>query len=114
MKVEIPLRTYSLTNTRGHWAKRHRRAAAERRAAYLACHGIGKALPCEVTLTRVGPRRLDDDNLRGALKSVRDGVADRLGVDDGDPRVIWWYEQRLGKEHAVEIQVQEVEECTPT
>ena len=39
-------------------------------------------LPCVVTLTRISARGLDDDNLQGAFKAVRDSVADALGVDD--------------------------------
>src|SRR5678815_1117800 len=48
-----------------------------------------------VTLTRISSGSLDDDGLRGALKTVRDGVADWLGVDDRDPIVEWRYEQLL-------------------
>ncbi len=107
MKVTIPARTYSLTNQREHWAKKARRAKNERGWAYSLTGDIKKlGLPLTVRLTRVAPRRLDDDNLRGALKSIRDGVADRIGVDDGDPRVTWIYMQRTGKskEYAVEIE----------
>jgi hypothetical protein len=34
-------------------------------------------------------RLLDDDNLVGSLKPIRDAVAKWLGVDDGDKRVRW-------------------------
>jgi hypothetical protein len=41
------------------------------------------ALPVRVSITRVvGGCGLDDDNLRGALKYIRDGIADALGIDD--------------------------------
>jgi hypothetical protein len=41
------------------------------------------SVPCTVLLTRVAPSAgLDDDNLSGALKGVRDEVAKWLGVDD--------------------------------
>jgi len=89
--VELPLRLESLSNKREHWAVRHKRAKAHRSAAYLACKT--HPLPCVVTITRIAPRALDDDNLRHAAKSVRDGIADRLGVDDRDPRVEWRYAQ---------------------
>lgn len=49
-----------------------------------------------VVLTRIAPLLLDDDNLAGALKSIRDGVADALGVDDRDARVVWLTEQTKG------------------
>jgi hypothetical protein len=38
--------------------------------------------PSRVILTRVCSGKLDDDNLVGAFKPVRDGVADALGIDD--------------------------------
>jgi hypothetical protein len=64
-------------------------------------------LPATVVLTRVAPRRLDGDNLQSGFKAVRDGVADWLGVDDGNGLVDWQYVQRSGKpgEYAVEIEV---------
>ena len=61
-----------------------------------------------VTLTRIAPRRLDGDNLAAALKSVRDGVADWLSVDDGSDLVSWYYAARRGRqgEYAVEIAIE--------
>jgi len=60
-----------------------------------------------VTLCRVAPRTLDDDNLRGATKGLRDGVADALGINDNDPRVTWEYQQRRGHagEYAVSVTI---------
>ena len=55
-----------------------------------------------VVLTRVSPRGFDDDNNAAALKSIRDGMAKRWGVDDGDPRITWIPTARTGKAHAVE------------
>ena len=106
--IRIPLETVSLSNQREHWAKRSRRAKDHRRAAYMWTQRIARVdLPLTVTLTRIAPRKLDDDNLRGALKSVRDGVADRLGIDDNDLRVSWMYGQKAGNvgEKAVEVWV---------
>jgi hypothetical protein len=37
--------------------------------------------------------RLDDDNLIGGLKWLRDEIAATLGVDDGSDRVLWEYGQ---------------------
>ena len=96
----LPCETVSITNRREHWARRAERARSHRqgamwtiKAASMTAGGFGPP-PYEVTLTRVGPRPLDDDNLRGALKSVRDGIADAFGMDDRDPRVTWLYGQR--------------------
>lgn len=54
---------------------------------------------------------LDDDNLAGSAKSLRDGIADRLQIDDRDPRVQWKYAQRKGepKQYAVEIEINPIE-----
>lgn len=96
---EIPIRTYSILNLREHWARRHRRSAAQRRAVELFWPWRGRKwlFPVEVTLTRIGLRKLDSDNLQGALKAVRDQVAKQLGVDDGyaDP-VRWLYASERG------------------
>lgn len=112
LMVIVPVRTRSETNMREHWRARHARRKDQRQKsgwmmlAALRAEGIG--VPCVVTLTRIAPSRgLDDDNLRGALKAVRDGVSDALGVDDRDPRVTWLYGQRRGSKEqwAVEIAV---------
>jgi len=50
-------------------------------------------LPAVVTLVRQSSGTLDDDNLRGALKGIRDGVADAFGVPDNDPGLCWEYGQ---------------------
>lgn len=89
--VLLPLRTQSPNGQHGHWAALARRRKAERRWARVSTPAC--PLPCTVTLTRHSAGVLDDDNLRGALKGVRDGVADALGVKDNDPRVEWRYAQ---------------------
>lgn len=107
-RLSLPLRTYSEPNRRDHWAARAKRMRSHRRSAHLATATLSaRSLPCVVMLTRVAPRRLDDDNLRAALKGVRDGIADRLGIADNDPRADWQYGQRSGKpgEYAVTIVV---------
>ena len=109
----LPLRLVSVMNAREHWARRARRAADHRAATRmaLAAHGAWPLrLPLDVTITRIAPRVLDGDNLQGAAKAVRDGIADALGVDDRDPRVRWIYGQRRGTpgQHAVELRIAEI------
>ncbi len=87
MILTLPIRTVSEPNCRGHWAAKARRARDHRTVVGLAVRAEMRAMvpfpiPCVVTLTRIAPRTLDDDNLRGALKACRDGVADALGIDD--------------------------------
>lgn len=105
MTVDLPLRIESVANRREHWATRARRTKLHRFAA-LAVQP--HPLPCVVTLVRVAPRRLDGDNLQSGFKALRDGIADRLGVDDADPRVTWKYDQVRGraKEYAARVKIE--------
>jgi hypothetical protein len=105
VKIEttVPVKIESSLNLREHWRVKANRNTSHRAAAFIAlrqaCPKFNPAiLPCEVTLTRIAPRELDDDNLAGGFKSVRDGVADWLGVDDGDKETVrWHYRQQKGK-----------------
>lgn len=107
MQILVPIRTVSGLNVREHWRARSRRVKAEREATAWALTGKTRpALPCAVLLVRVGPSNgLDDDNLRGASKGVRDEIAKWLGVDDRSPLVTWGYGQRRGKQWAVEVEI---------
>ncbi len=60
--------------------------------------------PIIITITRVGPRRLDDDNLASACKYVRDAIAADVGVDDGSPLYTWQYRQHIGK-YGVDVEI---------
>jgi hypothetical protein len=100
----VPIRTFSKLNQRIHWAKRARQNKLERQATNLFAGSERWPIPCVITLVRISPRQLDDDNLRGALKAVRDEVAALHGVDDRDPRVEWRYGQEKGK-HGVRVEV---------
>lgn len=100
--VDLPLKIVSVANLREHWSRKASRTKAHR----LAACAVPKAdLPCVVTLVRIAPRRLDDDNLSSGFKALRDGIADRLGVKDNDPRVQWRYSQETGnvKEYACRV-----------
>lgn len=102
----LPIKTVSEANRRDHWAVKAKRAKSQRHTAAMLVPRFG--LPCVVTLVRIGPKALDTDNLAGALKAVRDGVADRLGVQDNDPRVTWKYDQKRGP-YGVEITLEAAE-----
>lgn len=82
--ISIPLRTVPGLNAREHFAVRSKRVRKEREAvAWILRSQPKPQIPCTVILTRVAPSAgVDDDNLVGALKGVRDEVARWLGVDD--------------------------------
>lgn len=106
MKFTIPVKLVSTANKREHWGKRARRAKVHRGSAYLLTPD-GINVPCTIRMTRIAPRPLDSDNLAISCKSVRDGIADAIGVDDGSELIKWEYDQRKGKpkEYACEVQV---------
>lgn len=98
----VPVKTKSTLNQRLHHFAKAKQAAAQRDAAKLAGLGakgrsntnlVGRRFV--VVLTRVATRDLDSDNLAGALKSVRDGVADVFfgGEDKESGGLSWVYRQ---------------------
>ena len=98
-------------NSREHWAPKSRRAKKEREAAYAALLAAGSPWfdHVVVVITRRSPRRLDDDNATAAMKSVRDGVADWLRIDDGCERIRWVVEQAKvsGRDAGTMIEIME-------
>jgi len=91
--IEIPeLRIWGL-NSHEHWGLRQRRRKSHRLLGRTFGERLTVQFPCVVRITRIGPRRMDDDNCIGGCKGVRDGLADAFGVDDGDPRIRWAYGQ---------------------
>lgn len=105
--LDIPgMRLPSASNLREHWAKRAGRTKKQRHAIWLAWRSrklhqlefpwTADSAHVTVTLTRIGPRRLDDDNLAASFKATRDQVAAELGIDDGSERLEWRYRQEKG------------------
>lgn len=104
----LPLRLVSEANAREHWGAKARRVKQHRYVAGIVLRPrLGKvpAGRLAVVITRVAPRRLDGDNLQASAKALRDGIADALGIDDGDARVTWLYRQRAAKTYACEVWV---------
>jgi hypothetical protein len=119
IKFIIPIRTKNPLNgaqwgrsgiAKAKLRKKHREAAKLSLMALLSTPG-GPSHRIEpeatVTLRRVSPRALDGDGLQAALKSVRDGIADALGINDGSDAVTWVYQHRRGRprEYAVEVEI---------
>lgn len=105
ISFEVPVKTASTSNLREHWAAKHKRTDAQKAATRRRCPQWTAAPMLYVRLTRVAPRALDDDNLRGALKSVRDAIASWLRVDDRSPLVGWLYEQQKGPSPLVRVEI---------
>lgn len=110
VSIFIPIKTGRGLNNREHYMARYRREKREKEcAAWSLLAKQPPPLPVTVFLVRVTPRKqmLDDDNLVGALKAIRDLLASWLRVDDADPRVAWRYSQESSgrKEWGVSVLV---------
>lgn len=113
VSVTVPIRTVSEANCREHWRVKNKRKVQQQMMVNWMFHaGKRRELdevrwPYLVTLTRKGPRLLDDDNCQSSLKGARDMVAQILGVDDGDTKAVRWkYRQERSEIYAVEIGIQ--------
>lgn len=74
--------------------------------AKFADHGIHAGKPIRVTMRRLSPCEMDDDNLTTAFKYVRDAIADMLGIDDKDKIVEWNTEWEKSKVIGVRIKME--------
>lgn len=95
-------------NAREHWRVRSSRVKRERQAAHWRMLDAKRPpLPVVVRLVRIAPRALDDDNLQGVFKGIRDGVADAYGIDDKDrARIRFEYEQERGAPHQYGVRIE--------
>ena len=110
-RVMCGIRTVSAANAREHWAIKAKRNKSERtaiRAYFSTCPPSlrNTDAPLVVSLARFGKRLLDDDNLAGSFKAIRDEVAACLNRDDGPKAGIRWvYQQTTAKDYWIEIEV---------
>jgi hypothetical protein len=128
MKIELilPIKTVSEANISEHWtkaSKRHRQQQQIVRLAFIT-HKTHISLPCCVKMTRLAPNYLDeDDNLRMALKWVKDEVSECIsdmpksfyfqkgklrqlkGRHDDDKRIKWEYAQEKSNIRRVKIEI---------
>lgn len=112
LTLDLPIRTVSEANSREGWRARGKRKVAQQtevQVEWLNKFGRRKVnLPCVVTLTRIGPKLLDDDNLVGSFKFIRDQVAKMIGVDDGSAHIRFVPKQIANgkREYRVLVEVQ--------
>ena len=106
LEFDIHVTTYSANRYYAgmHWAKRKRISDVQKEQTRLSWLGAFSGdrtkwpkPPATVTFIRRSARVMDDDNLRMAMKAIRDTIAELLGVDDGDPSVRWEYAQEPGR-----------------
>lgn len=100
LTTTIDVQLISKANAREHRRVRDQRIIKEREATTFALHLADKLATlsfeqgARVTLSRpYHETPLDDDNIRAAFKAVRDAVAEFLGVDDGEERLHFIYQQ---------------------
>lgn len=117
VELIVPLITISEANISEHWTKksaRHKRQKQIIKAYYLMIKEP-ISLPCNMTLIRLAPRRLDFDNLTISLKWICDSLCEELtgnyvpGRADGDERIHITYDQEISKEYGVKI----IFDCNP-
>lgn len=104
------IRVVSEANQREHYLTKHRRKKKQQYQMGLMLAGLAPpAPPLTITLTKLGSRKLDADNLAGAFKHVQDTIARWLGVDDGDGRLTWRYEQapKGSEPHMIRVLIEE-------
>jgi hypothetical protein len=112
LMIELPLKTVAGLNAREHWANRAARVSIERSVSRLAASAYirknlgGIRASWIVTMTRLSPGTLDGDNLQGAFKACRDGIADALGLSDNDPRIEWRYAQERCKRGSYGVRIE--------
>lgn len=97
MKLHIAgLRLPNFANGGVHWRVKAKKVAAIRETVtyHLLAADFSSLpkptvdTPWQVTLTRMGPRVLDDDGVVSSCKSARDAIAEYLGVNDRDRHVV--------------------------
>jgi hypothetical protein len=110
---EAPLHLVNGANQREHWGAKQRRAKMQRDYAAKmtnASRQIGARHPFppyRITITRIGPRRLDSDGATISAKHVRDGISDCLGINDGDENAAEWIVlQEIGKAYGVRVRIE--------
>jgi hypothetical protein len=90
--------------------REHHRLGFEHTRDALALAGLRAVdvVPLIVRIIRVSAGKLDDDNVIGCAKWLRDGIAEALGIDDGGRFVQWRYGQLRGPKgtHSVIVRLE--------
>ncbi len=106
--IFLSIRVTNPLNNRRHWRVVSSASKSARRAtsAALRDRTYISPTPATVTMTRYGPRSLDEGcGLNASLKPVRDGVADFFQMDDADPAFTWVYKQERSEFFGVRVEI---------
>jgi hypothetical protein len=103
----IDVETRGESNTRGDWKAIKRKQAQDEAMLHALFGRRPPAGPWCVRMTRLAPLVLDDDNLAGAFKRIRDRLAEWIGVNDRAPDVAFTVaqEKRKGPLLGVRIEI---------
>lgn len=123
----VPIKTVSEANSSESWRNKHKRHQQQQFFVNLSYKENVKdvKLPCVITLTRLSPRLLDEeDNLPMAFKWIKDQlgacifpekvvsylskkgrIKQNKGHTDSDPRVTWQYKQEKSIIPAIRIEI---------
>jgi hypothetical protein len=112
IQITLPFRLRS-PNVKVHWTIAYKKAKPQLQALrYMLKARVMPSLPVRVILTRVGPKKLDFDNLVFAFKPFRDEIADFLipglasGQADSSDEINWIYRQEIMKNYEIQIIIQ--------
>lgn len=115
ISIFLPIRIHSEANEHQHWSKKAKRAAAQAQEFEVEWYRLTKnariELPCLVRFTRIGQKRMDDDNLANGFKRLRDALAKALGVDDGGELIRFEYQQEATGKREYGVRVEVVSLC---
>lgn len=106
----LPIRTKSEMNCRDHWRVVDKRKHEHYAITRAVLSGVQRWRltrgPWLVTLTRVGPRRIDSDGATSGSKFLRDEIARWLGCDDGDDAMVTWeYAREIAPAYGVRVRI---------
>lgn len=120
LELQIPVKIISEANNFEHWTDKRNRKVSQQVEVMAelrkALEGRRVALPCIITLTRIGPKSLDPDNLANGFKAVQDAIAKVLNFDDGDvTKVRWLYDQTpiTRRSYSIKIKIESKVEALP-
>ncbi len=106
----------SEANLSEYWTIKKKRHDAQKylvKSYWNACVIEDPQLPCHIKITRIAPRKLDEDNMIYSMKWIKDAIAGCIipglanGLADSNSRLKWEYTQEKGpsKQYGIRIEI---------